>query len=45
MGHITMPAFAFREALSEDAGVRSGFALSNQDLLDPYPPEAISVTS
>lgn len=33
MGHIIMPAFAFREALSEDAGVRSGFALDQATML------------
>lgn len=32
MGHIVMPSFAFRTSLSEDAGVRSGFALNEADL-------------
>ncbi|WP_085340731.1 restriction endonuclease [Aquidulcibacter paucihalophilus] len=33
MGHIIMPAFSFRAALSEDVGTRSGFALTEFDLL------------
>lgn len=33
MGSIYMPAFAFRRSLSEDAGTRSGFALTEDDLL------------
>jgi restriction system protein len=37
MGHILMPSFAFRTALSEDAGVRSGFALNEADLLAHLP--------
>jgi len=37
MGHILMPSFAFRAALSEDAGVRSGFALSEADMLAHLP--------
>lgn len=37
MGHILMPSFAFRTALSEDAGVRSGFALSEADMLAHLP--------
>lgn len=37
MGHIIMPAFAFRKALSEDSGVRSGFALSEADMLGHLP--------
>ena len=37
MGHIIMPAFAFRSALSEDSGVRSGFALSEADMLAHLP--------
>ena len=37
MGHIIMPSFAFRTALSEDAGVRSGFALSEADMLAHLP--------
>lgn len=37
MGHIIMPAFAFRSALSEDSSVRSGFALSEADMLAHLP--------
>jgi restriction system protein len=37
MGHIIMPSFAFRTALSEDAGSRSGFALSEADMLAHLP--------
>lgn len=37
MGHIIMPSLAFRTALSEDAGVRSGFALSEADMLAHLP--------
>ena len=37
MGHIIMPAFAFRSALSEDSGVRAGFALSEADMLGHLP--------
>ncbi len=37
MGHIFMPSFAFRTALSEDAGVRSGFAMNEADLLAHLP--------
>lgn len=32
-----MPSFAFRTALSEDSGVRSGFALSEADMLAHLP--------
>ena len=39
MGHIIMPAFAFRTALSEDAGVRSGFALTETNMLAHLPAE------
>lgn len=39
MGHIIMPAFAFRASLSEDAGVRSGFALTQQDMFDHLDPD------
>ena len=39
MGHIIMPAFAFRTSLSEDAGVRSGFALTEADMLAHLPAE------
>src|SRR3954464_14555962 len=34
MGHIIMPAFAFRASLSEDAGTRSGFALTEREMLE-----------
>ena len=37
MGHIIMPSFAFRSALSEDSGVRSGFALTEADMLAHLP--------
>jgi restriction system protein len=37
MGHIIMPSFAFRSALSEDCGVRSGFALKEADILGHLP--------
>jgi len=37
MGHILAPSFAFCAALSEDAGVRSGFALNEADLLAHLP--------
>ena len=40
MGHIIMPAFAFRTALSEDAGVRSGFALTEANMLALLPAES-----
>ena len=40
MGHIIMPAFAFRASLSEDAGSRSGFALTEKDILDHLDPES-----
>lgn len=33
MGHVVMPSFAFRTALSEDGGVRSGFALTEAGML------------
>jgi restriction system protein len=33
MGSILMPASAFRRCLSDDAGARSGFALTEADLL------------
>ena len=39
MGHINMPAFAFRTALSEDAGIRSGFALTEANILAHLPAE------
>lgn len=39
MGHIIMPAFVFRTALSEDAGVRSGFALTEANMLAHLPAE------
>lgn len=35
MGRILMPSFAFRTALSEDSGIRSGFALSEAETLAP----------
>lgn len=37
MGHILMPSFAFRRALSEDSGVRSGFALNEAERLAHLP--------
>ncbi|WP_052699892.1 restriction endonuclease [Martelella endophytica] len=37
MGHIIMPSFAFRTSLSEDAGVRSGFALNEAEILAHLP--------
>ncbi|MBV7518926.1 restriction endonuclease [Ensifer sp. ENS12] len=37
MGHIIMPSFAFRSALSEDAGSRSGFALTEAEMLAHLP--------
>ncbi len=37
MGHILMPSFAFRSSLSEDSGVRSGFALSEPEMLAHLP--------
>jgi restriction system protein len=40
MGHIIMPAFAFRASLSEDAGTRSGFALTESELLEHLDPES-----
>lgn len=40
MGHIIMPAFAFRASLSEDAGARSGFALTDEDLMEHLDPES-----
>lgn len=40
MGHIIMPAFAFRASLSEDAGTRSGFALTEKDILDHLDPKS-----
>jgi restriction system protein len=39
MASINMPAFAFRRSLSEDAGTRSGFALTEDDLLAALGPE------
>ncbi len=40
MGHNIMPVFAFRMALSEDAGVRWGFPLTEANTLAhlPAPP-------
>ncbi len=40
MGHIFMPSFAFRASLSEDAGVRSGFALNETDMLTHLPTDS-----
>ncbi|MBU0723342.1 MAG: restriction endonuclease [Alphaproteobacteria bacterium] len=40
MGHIIMPAFAFRASLSEDAGARSGFTLTDNDLFNHLDPES-----
>lgn len=40
MGHILMPSFAFRTSLSEDTGVRSGFALNEGDLLAHLPTDS-----
>lgn len=40
MGHIIMPSFEFRTALSEDSGVRSGFALTEAEMLAHLPAES-----
>lgn len=40
MGHILMPSFAFRTALSEDSGIRSGFALTEADMLKHLPAQS-----
>jgi restriction system protein len=37
MGNIFMPSFAFRRALSEDSGIRSGIALTEADMLEHLP--------
>lgn len=37
MGHIIMPASSFVRSLSEDAGERSGFALTREQVIDHLP--------
>lgn len=45
LGSIIMPAFAFLRSLSEDAGTRSGFALTEDDLQVALGPEHALIES